>query len=185
MARSRAEDEGQDMGNPPAEDPPEGDKDKVIKELRAEVERLTQALEEANQKLQEQEAAAKRVERTAQAEKLLDAWEKAGRKFAGDTDRTKELDRLVGLSDEAFAATSEAIAQFVGQPGHTQSAGGADEGSAQEDGKSTPPAGKPQGAIAADAGVHPAASPDNKSSLQDKLTQGFMAAYEDRVGGSA
>ena len=172
------------MGNPPAEDPPEEDKDKLIKELRAEIERLTQALEEANQKVQEQEAAAKRVERTAQAQKLLDTWEKSGRKFAGDADRNKELDRLVGLSDEAFAATSEAIAQFVGQAGHTESAGGADEHGQQDGDKTSPPTDKPQGSLASDAGVNAAHHPDHKSSLQDKLTQGFMAAYEDRVGGS-
>ncbi len=33
-----------------------------------------------------------------------------------------------------------------------------------------------------EAGARPVASPDQRASLEEKLTQGFMAAYEDRVG---
>lgn len=57
----------------------------------------------------EQKAAANR----ARAQKLLSKVEKHGITFDSDEDRTNELTRLAGLSDDAFSATEDAFDRMI------------------------------------------------------------------------
>jgi len=136
------------------------EKDKLIRTQQGEIERLNKELDGLRKKLDDSEAAHKAVVRKAKAESLMKQWEDAGRSFDSDDAKTAEMDRLLKLTDEAFAATEAAVQAFAG-------------------GKKKP---KKQAGLYADAGVSPAASPDTKTSLTDRLSAGFMAAYKDRVG---
>jgi hypothetical protein len=137
--------------------------------------------------------------RKARAEKLLAAWQEAGREFGDEAGRTAELERLMKLSDEGFDATEAAVQAFAAgkkkKPDDEEDpADGDDE---EEDGKKPLPFGpkkkkpKKQAGMNADAGRTggnggmPSPSPDQKGSLAEKLTAGFMAAWKDRAGNDA
>jgi len=160
------------------------EKDKLIRTQQGEIERLNKELDGLRKKLDDSEAAHKAVVRKAKAESLMKQWEDAGRAFDSDDAKTAEMDRLLKLTDEAFAATEAAVQAFAGGKKKPEDDEEEDE---PEDGKKLPfpprkKKPKKQAGLSSDAGVSPAASPDTKLSLTDRLSAGFMAAYKDRVG---
>ncbi len=109
--------------------------------------------------------------------------------FASDEDKDQEVNRLAGLSDESFAATEAAYDRAVQAKHGLSKVEGSDCPNAAKQGadKETPETDKPASASAdrqlrTDAGVRALDVDDKKSSLEDKLRDGFMTAYRERVG---
>ncbi|WP_237384510.1 DNA adenine methylase [Sulfidibacter corallicola] len=139
------------------------------KKLKQQVQELTKRIEELEA---EQKAAANRV----RAEKLLAQYAKKGVSFSTDEARKKELDRLAGLSDEAFAATEAALA-VLPEPSVPKAE--------KEPEKAKTEAPKAAANLSTEAQVRPHDVDDTPASLEDELTQGFMAAYRERLGFTA
>ena len=187
-----------DKGKTRAEDTPvdpadlsDAEKVKLIKKQQADLDRLTQENEDLKAKLEEAQAAHKAIVRRAKAEKLLAAWQEAGREFEGDPAKTAELDRLLKLSDEAFDATEAAVQAFAAGKKKPADPNNPDdeEDPAAEDGKPPfPPKKKPakKGSMTSDASrLVPSVSTDQMSTLVNELSNGFLAAYHERVGSDA
>lgn len=180
------------------DDPPDpaemsdAEKARLIKKQQAEIDKLTSQVEDLQRKLDEAEASRKAVMRRTKAERLLSLWEEAGRDFGDETTRTAEIERLMKMSDEAFAATEETVSTFAAgkkkAPDDEEMDPEADpEEEDPKDKKKNPfppkKKGKSQADLKSDAGRRPSNSPDPKpQDLQSKLTTGFMAAYKDRAG---
>ena len=152
-----------------------------IQELEAENKELKQQVLALQKKVEEMEAEQKAAANRAKAQKLLAKVEKHGVGFAGDEEREKELTRLAGLSDEAFTATEAAYDRMI-----QADADKAKKGDTKSDEK---PGSKAKAdptsqdtALKSDAGVRPKDVDDKKTSLEDRLTNGLMAAYRHRVG---
>jgi adenine-specific DNA-methyltransferase len=96
--------------------------------------------------------------------------------FGSDEDREKEMNRLAELSDDAFAATEAAYDRAIKGKAECPCSDKADE-------KEQKPAAS--GALRTSADVRPADVDDKKLSLEDKLRQGFMTAYRERVGATS
>ncbi|OQA84966.1 MAG: Modification methylase FokI [bacterium ADurb.Bin236] len=159
------------------------DKDARIKELEKENKDLKAQLDEVQKELdkmrEEQAAAARRT----RAEKLVNEMMNRGVEFADDEDRESEMNRLAGLTDDAFEATEAAVKRIKKKDPK------ADPNADQkpEDKNKKPPVNKGKAdsgcGMSADAGVRPADVQDGKeTSLEDDLKSGFMAAYNERVG---
>jgi len=166
-------------------------KDARIQELEAENQRLKAQIAELQKKLEEYQAKEQAAARRAKAVKLLKRLEQDGFDFGGEDEREKELERLAGLSDEAFAAT-EAAYERLPKPKQTakdkddknadapaRKEDEAKKDKAAKDAPSTKASG--EGRLRADAGVKPLVVDDKKLSLEDRLKAGLMAAYRDRV----
>ena len=97
--------------------------------------------------------------------------------FASDEEREKELARLAELSDDAFAATEAAYDKAMQAKPECPKTDTKDDG----DGKSKPES-QADRQLRTDAGVRPLDVDDKKTSLEDKLRDGFMVAYRERVG---
>jgi adenine-specific DNA-methyltransferase len=171
----------------------DADKVKLIKKQQADLERLTKENETLQQKLDDATAAQRRMVRKAKAEKLLAAWQEAGRDFGDDAGKTAELDRLMKLTDEGFDATEAAVQAFAAgkkkkdEEDPEEDPDDADQD--EEDGKKPPfPVKKPkkpkkQASLSSQAGT-PTRVTDGGGSLEEKLSAGFLAAYKDRIGES-
>jgi adenine-specific DNA-methyltransferase len=151
-----------------------------IKELEAENKDLRNQVLELQKRIDELEAESKAAANKSRAAKLVAKLEKAGMTFASDEEREKELSRLAELSDDAFAATEAAYDKAIqAKPACSKTNTDADDGKDKA---------KPGGSAEADkqlrtdAGVRPLDVDDKKTSLEDKLKTGFMAAYQDRIG---
>lgn len=156
--------EGQDDDTPP------GDLEKENRELKAQVSKL-------QKRIQELEAEQKAAASQARAKKLINRLEKQGVSFASDDEREAEMKRLVGLSDDAFSAT-EAAYERLAKSQATDDDKSSDKD--KEDGKQSAQAsGKHD--MQANADLRPHDVDDQKQSLEEKLTTGFMAAYESRT----
>jgi len=160
--------------------PPVDDKVRV-KELEAENKDLKNQVLDLQKQVQDLEAQSKAAANKARAQKLVKKLERAGMSFASDEDKDQELNRLAGLSDESFAATEAAYDRAV------QSKADCPNAAKQVADKETPEADKSASASAdrqlrTDAGVRALDVDDKKSSLEDKLRDGFMTAYRERVG---
>ena len=165
----------------------ESGKDARIKELEAENQQLKAQLAELQKEFEKLQAKEKAAANRARAEKLVKKLEKEGFSFDEEDEREKELERLAGLSDEAFAATEAAYKRVpkpkAEAPGKEEDD---DEDKAQDKGKDKKP--KPEskaeadGKLRTDAGVRPLVVDDKKVSLEDRLKKGLQAAYEERVG---
>ena len=164
----------------------DGGKDARITELEAENQKLKAQLAELQKELETLRAKEKAAANRARAEKLVKKLEKEGFSFDDEDEREKELERLAGLSDEAFGAT-EAAYRRVPKPKAEapKKEENDDEDKAQDKGKDKKP--KPdakaeaEGKLRTDAGVKPLVVDDKKVSLEDRLKSGLMAAYEERV----
>ena len=160
------------------------EKDKLIRTQQGDIDRLTKEVESLQKKLNDSEASHKAIVRKAKAETLLAGWEEAGREFESDEARTAELDRLLKLTDEAFAATEAAVQAFGAGKKKKPDDDEEDEEEDELDPKDKKKQ-KRQADLKADAGVNAGRSGDRKKkqkTLEDKLASGFMAAYNDRVG---
>ncbi len=80
-----------------------------IKELEKESKELKQQVLTLQKQVEEMEAEQKAATNCARTQKLLSKVEKHGITFDSDEDRTNELTRLAGLSDDAFSATEDAF----------------------------------------------------------------------------
>jgi adenine-specific DNA-methyltransferase len=170
------------------------EKSRLIKKQQAEIDKLTAQVDDLQKQLDDATAARKAMVRRTKAEKLLAAYEDAGREFESEENRTAELERLMKLSDDAFDATEATVSAFAAgkkKPKDENADPNADDQVDETDPKKKkspfpPKKGKSQGNMKADAGVLPADSTNPKpNDLAGKLTQGFMAAYKDRAGISA
>ena len=92
-----------------------GDPNKRIAELEQENKELKAKVAELQKRLQELESERQAAAQKARASKLLARLEKQGMEFGADEEREKELQRLAGLSDEAFAATEATYALLAVQ----------------------------------------------------------------------
>jgi len=179
-------DETRKKGQEETQDPSEmsdEEKSKLIQAQQAEIERLTKEIEALQKKLDDNESSHKAMVRKAKAEKLINDWEEAGREFESDEARTAELDRLMKLTDEGFEATVATVQSFAA--GLKKKKDDEDEPEDDEDidpktKKKRKP--KKKADLSSDAGVSPAPSADRQTTLRDELSDGFMAAYQDRVG---
>ncbi|MCB2141419.1 DNA adenine methylase [bacterium] len=156
-----------------------GDQSKRIAELEQENKELKAKVAELQKRVQELESEQQAAAHKARATKLIARLEKQGVDFGGDEERDKEFQRLSGLSDDAFAATEAAYERMARQ---------AKADSKTEDKTTEKPEAKKESAKASeepmrsDAGVRPRDVDDRKATLEDQLRDGFMAAYESRVG---
>ncbi len=152
-----------------------------IQELETENKELKQQVLALKKKLEEIEAEQQAAAHRAKAQKLLAKVEKHGVGFAGDEEREKELTRLAGLSEEAFTATEAAFDRMIqveaekAKKAETKSG---DKSQEKAKGDET----SQDKTLRSDAGVRPQDVDDKKTSLEDQLKDGLMAAYRQRVG---
>ena len=149
-----------------------------LKELERENKELKQQVLALQKQLEELEAEKKAAANRSRAQKLLRKIEKSGLAFESDEDREQELSRLAGLSDDAFAA-SEAAFERMMKAGPRAHADDKDRGAGAETAKASSGGDDPP--LRSDAGVRPKDVEDKKTSLEDRLKSGFMAAYRQRV----
>jgi len=178
----------------PGDTPPDpselsdADKEKLIRKQQADIERLTRELDSMRRKQEETEASHKAMVRKAQVEKLLADWEEAGREFGSDEVRTAEQDRLMKLTDEGFTATVATVQSFAASKKKKKKENEEDEPPEDDDeldpkNKKKKKKPKQEANLRSDAGASPDATSDLAGgTLQERLTSGLMAAYQDRVG---
>lgn len=150
-----------------------------VKELETENKDLKNQVLDLQKRIAELEAESKAAANKSRAAKLVQRLEKAGMTFASDEEREKELARLAELSDDAFAATEAAYDRATQAKPECSKTDTKDNGS---DGKPKPESTQADRQLRTDAGVRPLDVDDKKTSLEDKLRDGFMAAYRERVG---
>lgn len=157
----------------------EGDPARVT-DLEKENRQLKAQVAELQKRVQELEAEQKAVACRSRAKKLLTRLEKQGLSFASEEDREAELKRLAELSDEAFAATEAAYERL---PKSAKADKDKEEKPTDSDQGGKPAAkASTETPLRSDAGVRPHDVDDRKVSLEDRLRDGFMAAYRNRVG---
>jgi adenine-specific DNA-methyltransferase len=170
-----------------------------ITQLESENQKLRYQITELQKRIQELEAAQKSAASQARAGKLLERLIKQGLEFGDEEAREKELKRLAGLSDEAFAAT-EAAFDLAAKKKAIPPADEDEEDQEEEDADLEEEPGKKkkllsdpkksktsskascQGGNRSSAAVRPRDVDDRKVSLEDRLRSGFMAAYQERIG---
>lgn len=151
-----------------------------VTDLEKENRQLKAQVAELQKRVQELEAEQKAVACRSRAKKLLTRLEKQGLSFASEEDREAELKRLAELSDEAFAATEAAYERL---PKSAKADKDKEEKPADSDPGGNPAAkASTETPLRSDAGVRPHDVDDRKVSLEDRLRDGFMAAYRNRVG---
>ncbi|MBC7183345.1 MAG: DNA adenine methylase [Marinobacter sp.] len=157
----------------------EGDPARVS-DLEKENRQLKAQVAELQKRVQELEAEQKAAACRSRAKKLLTRLEKQGLSFASEEDREAELKRLAELSDEAFAATEAAYERL---PKSAKADKDKEEKPTDSDQGGKPAAkASTETPLRSDAGVRPHDVDDRKVSLEDRLRDGFMAAYRNRVG---
>ena len=151
-----------------------------VTDLEKENRQLKAQIAELQKRVQELEAEQKAAACRSRAKKLLTRLEKQGLSFASEEDREAELKRLAELSDEAFAATEAAYERL---PKSAKADKDKVEKPADSDQGGKPAAkASTETPLRSDAGVRPLDVDDRKVSLEDRLRDGFMAAYRNRVG---
>lgn len=157
--------------------PPEGGggDNARLKELEKENAELKQKLTEAQKRIQQLEGEQRAAANRSRAEKLIRKVGKLGVSFESDEERSKELERLAGLSDDAFAATEAAYERLPKLPPKKA-----------DDKQELPEASKASSAdpaMRSSASVRPQDVDDSKpGTLEDRLRKGFLSAYQQRVG---
>jgi adenine-specific DNA-methyltransferase len=173
---AKKKDGGGGGGFPPA-DAPGGDKP-AQPDLEKENKALKQKVLELQKRIDELEAEQKAAANKSRAQKLVSRLEKQGITLGDEEERESELKRLAGLSDDAFAATEAAWERMV--KSRKAEGGKPDTGESQQPEKKESQA-SAEAPLRSDAGVRPREVDDRKSSLEDQLREGFMAAYKSRV----
>ncbi len=162
---------------PGADDP-----QKRITELEKENKALKAKVAELQKRVEELEAERQAAANKSRARNLLAKLEKQGVDFGGDDEREMEMKRLTELSDEAFAATEAAFSRMARK---AKADAQAKEEKPDKQEKKEASKAEDDPPMRSDAGVRPRDVDDSKTSLEDKLRDGFMAAYESRVGTAA
>jgi adenine-specific DNA-methyltransferase len=157
----------------------DGDPAVRVTELEKENRQLKAQVAELQKRIQELETEQKAAACRSRAKKLLTKLEKKGLAFASDEERESELQRLSGMSDEAFAATEAAYERMT--KGARPEKDDTPAGKGDENAKKAAKSGDDQ-PLRSDAGVRPRDVDDRKLSLEDRLRSGFMAAYHNRLG---
>jgi adenine-specific DNA-methyltransferase len=148
------------------------DKDAMIKQLQDENQKLKQQVADLQKQVEKYEAEAQAAARKSRAEKLIGKLEQKDVKFS-DQEREAELKRLSDMSDDAFTATEAAYDRMLSSSKKEAEKDKNDPAKTKAD--------SDEKKMRTDAGVTPLIVDDKKSSLEDKLKTGFMAAYEDRT----
>jgi adenine-specific DNA methylase len=165
-----------------------GGNDARVKELEKENKDLKDQLDQLQKELDKINAEQAAAARRARAEKLVLEMENRGVDFADEEDRESERKRIAGLGDDAFEATEAAVKRVKKKdpkaPDQTPPDQTLQDIQKQKDKKSPANKGKADCGcgMSADAGVRPADVQDGKVPLEDQLKDGFMAAYNERVG---
>ena len=142
-------------------------KDDRIKELETELDKTAKDLEKAQKMIESLEKEKQAAKQKAKAESLLKKWESMGRSFDSEEDREKELSRLAGMSEDALGAIEETVTSFETMNAQDESEEDKHSNTSQR----------------ANADVKPAPVDDGDGSLTDQLKNGFIAAYNSRIGG--
>ena len=142
-------------------------------DLKKENQQLKAQVQELQKRVKELEAQQKAAASKARAEKLLEKIEKQGVRFASEDERQNEFSRLTALSDEAFAATEAAYSRMPATVDGKKDEGH-DKGASR-----TQAAEKPN---RTEASMRPRDVDDGKASLEDRLKNGLLAAYRNRIG---
>lgn len=152
-----------------------------IKELEDENKQLKQQVSDMQKHIDELEAESKAAANKTRAAKLVTKLEKAGMTFASEEEREQEHNRLAELSDDAFAAAEATYDRAISAKSGCPEKGSEtkDDGEQNKSKAGSKDSGKQ---LRTDAGVRPLDVDDTKTSLEDKLKTGFMAAYHDRIG---
>jgi len=132
-----------------------------LKKLQQENEDLKKQIEELQKKVDAYEAEKRKAERSSKAAKLVENWEKRGRKFKDEAERTAEIERLSRLDDNAFEATKSVIDALP-------------EAKAEEDDPE-------KKVLRSDAGVDPAVVDDKIDNLSNRLSKGLREVREAQV----
>ena len=140
-------------------------KDEEIDRLKKENESLKKQIEELSKQVKGFEEERQKSARNARASELVALWEKRGRKFKDEAERTAEIERLAGLEDSAFEATKSVIDSLPEAK--------AEEGDPEKD--------KGKKVLRSDAGVDPAVVDDKTDGLTDRLTKGLREVREAQV----
>ena len=153
------------------------EKDDMIKKLQEENQQLKQQVADLQKQVEKYEAESQAAARKTRAEKLLKKLEQKEITFS-EEERETELKRLSELGDEAFTATEAAYDRMPNTKKEPE-----DGQKKKEPAKTKADAEKK--VLRTDAGVSPLIVDDKKSTLESKLKNGFMAAYNERVGQEA
>lgn len=148
-------------------------KDDRIKELESELEKTAKDLEKAQKQIESMEKEKQAAKQKAKAESILKKWESMGRSFETEEEKEKELKRLAGLSEDALGAIEETIGSFDSLKSEKAEI----ENKKQEEKKQS------QANMRAKANVKPESVDDVEVTLKDELKNGFVAAYNSRIGG--
>ena len=147
-------------------------------ELEKENRQLKAQVAELQKRIQEMEAEQKAAASKARAHKLISKLEKQGVDFGTGDDRDGELNRLAELSDEAFSATEAAYDKMA----KAQKANAKTQPETEKEPEKQKSKASSEQPMRSSAGVRPHDVDDRKVSLEDRLRNGFMAAYNNRVG---
>jgi len=131
-------------------------KDEEIERLTKENESLKKQVDELMGKAKAHEEERQQAARRTRASELVTLWEKRGRTFAGDVDRTKEIERLASLDDASFTAAKSMVDTMP-----------------EVAAKKEPDDPAKKKVMRSDAGVDPALVDDKPGGLVDRLSKGL------------
>jgi len=158
-------------GTPPANDA------ERVKALEKENQQLKQQLLDLQKQIDELLAAQKSAANRTKAQALVRKLERQGMKFGTDEEKDAEVNRLAGLSDDAFAASEVAYGRMAQSASPKADASGK-SGCACDKEKVADQTTAP---LRTDAGVRPLDVDDHTDSLEDQLKRGFQQAYDERL----
>ncbi|MDP8237884.1 MAG: hypothetical protein P9X24_02230, partial [Candidatus Hatepunaea meridiana] len=129
-----------------------------LKKVQQDNEDLKKQIEELQKKVDTYEAEKRKAEQNTKATKLVEDWEKRGKKFKDEAERTTEIERLADLDDNAFEATKSVIDALPEAK--------AKEGDHKER------------VLRSDAGIDPVVVDDKIDNLTDRLGKGLREVRE-------
>ena len=129
-----------------------------LTKVQKENEDLKKLIEDLQKKVDTYEAEKSKAARNTKATKLVEDWEKRGRKFKDEVARTAEIERLADLDDSAFEATKSVIDALP-------------ETKAEEDDPK-------KKVLRSDAGVDPVVVDDPTDNLSHRLSKGLREVRE-------
>ena len=135
---------------------------------------MKKKLKELQKKVEAYEAEKRKAERTIRAGELVASWEKHGRVFKDEAERTAEIERLAGLDDNAFEAARSVI-DALPEAKAEEGGPGKDNGN---NGKPACASHADRKILRSDAGVTPAVVDDGSGGLGGRLTKGLREVRE-------